>query len=165
MTNHRTKLKTLLRELFQFDAADLDFGIYRIMKKRRPEIDDFIEKGLLDAGASLAFGSDCPVEDFSPLAGIHAAVTRRRADGFPGPQGWRPSERITVAEAVRAYTQGAAYASGEERLKGSISPGKLADLVVLSQDIFIANPMDILETEGMATIFDGQFVYRRADFP
>ena len=71
-------------------------------------------RSLLDAGARLAFGSDCPVEDFSPLAGIHAAVTRRQADGFPGPQGWHPSERITLAEAVWAYTQGAAYASGEE---------------------------------------------------
>jgi len=116
-------------------------------------------RGLLDAGATLAFGSDCPVEDFSPLAGIHAAVTRRRADGLPGPQGWRPSERITVAEAVRAYTQGAAYASGEERLKGSISPGKLADLVVLSQDIFTIHPMDILETEVVGTIFDGKVVH------
>lgn len=116
-------------------------------------------RSLLDAGAPLAFGSDCPVEDFSPLAGIHAAVTRRRADGFPGPQGWRPSERITVAEAVRAYTQGAAYASGDERLQGSITPGKLADLVVLSQDIFTVHPMDILQTEVVATIFDGSVVY------
>ena len=122
-------------------------------------------RSLLDAGAPLAFGSDCPVEDFNPLVGIHAAVTRRRADGFPGPQGWRPSERITIAEAVQAYTQGAAYASGEEWLKGSISPGKLADLVVLSQDIFTVNPMDILGTEVEVTILDGQFVYRRADFP
>ncbi|MEA3344881.1 MAG: amidohydrolase [Chloroflexota bacterium] len=116
-------------------------------------------RGLLDAGAHLAFGSDCPVEDFNPLAGIHAAVTRRRADGSPGPQGWHPSERITVADSVRAYTLGAAYASGEEQLKGSISPGKLADLVVLSQDIFAVEPMDILQTEVVATIFDGKVVY------
>lgn len=117
-------------------------------------------RSLLDVGTPLAFGSDCPVEDLSPLVGIHAAVTRRRADGFPGPQGWRSSERITVAEAVRAYTQGAAYASGEERLKGSISPGKLADLVVLSQDIFTIDPMDILETDVVATLFDGKVVYQ-----
>jgi len=120
-------------------------------------------RSLLDAGTKLAFGSDCPVETFDPLAGIHAAVTRRRADGSPGPEGWHPEERIGVEEAVRAYTLGAAYASGEERIKGSISPGKLADLTVLSQDIFAIPPMAILETEVVATVLDGRFVYRRAD--
>jgi predicted amidohydrolase YtcJ len=122
-------------------------------------------RSLLDAGTVLAFGSDCPVEPLDPLVGIHAAVTRRRADGSPGPEGWHPGERITVEEAVRAYTLGAAYASGEEQEKGSITPGKLADLVVLSQDIFAIAPMAILETEVEATILDGRFVYRRADFP
>jgi predicted amidohydrolase YtcJ len=117
-------------------------------------------RSLLDAGARLAFGSDCPVENPDPLVGIHAAVTRRRADGFPGPEGWRPSERITVAEAVAAYTQVAAYASGEERLKGSITPGKLADVVVLSQDVFTVDPMDILQTEVLATILGGRVVHR-----
>jgi predicted amidohydrolase YtcJ len=116
-------------------------------------------RSLLDAGTVLAFGSDCPVETFEPLAGIHAAVTRRRADGFPGPEGWHPEQRITVPDAVRAYTVGAAYASGEEREKGSIAPGKLADLVVLSQDIFAIPAMSILGTEVEATILGGQFVY------
>jgi hypothetical protein len=116
-------------------------------------------RSLLDAGTVLAFGSDCPVETLDPLVGIHAAVTRRRADGSPGPEGWHPGERITVEDAVRAYTLGAAYASGEERVKGSITPGKLADLVVLSQDIFAIPPMAILDTEVEATILDGQFVY------
>jgi predicted amidohydrolase YtcJ len=117
-------------------------------------------RSLLEAGAPLAFGSDCPVEDPNPLVGIHAAVTRRCADGSPGPLGWRPSERITVAEAVRAYTLGAAYASGEERLKGTVTPGKLADLVVLSQDIFTLDPMGILQTEVVATILDGRVVHQ-----
>jgi predicted amidohydrolase YtcJ len=116
-------------------------------------------RSLLDAGTILAFGSDCPVETLDPLAGIHAAVTRRRADGSPGPKGWHPEERITVEDTVRAYTLGAAYASGEEREKGSITLGKLADLVVVSQDIFAVAPMAILETEVEATILDGQFVY------
>jgi predicted amidohydrolase YtcJ len=120
-------------------------------------------RSLLDAGTVLAFGSDCPVESLDPLAGIHAAVTRRRADGSPGPEGWHPGERITVQDAVRAYTLNAAYASGEEREKGSITPGKLADLVVLSHDIFAIPPMSILETEVEATILDGQFVYRREE--
>jgi predicted amidohydrolase YtcJ len=116
-------------------------------------------RSLLDAGAPLAFGSDCPVEDPSPLIGIHAAVTRRRPDGSPGARGWRPSQRITVAEAVRAYTRGAAYASGEEHLKGSISPGKLADLVVISEDIFALDPTDLLQTEVVASIFGGRVVH------
>jgi len=122
-------------------------------------------RSLLDAGTHLAFGSDCPVETLDPLAGIHAAVTRRRADGYPGPGGWYPEERITVEEAVRAYTLGAAYASGEERIKGSIVPGKLADLTVLSQDIFAIEPMAILETKVVATMLDGRFVYLSEGFP
>ena len=91
--------------------------------------------------------------------GIHAAVTRRRPDGSPGVRGWYPSQRITVSEAVCAYTRGAAYASGEEHLKGSISPGKLADLVVISEDIFALDPTDILQTEVVATVFSGKVVH------
>jgi len=122
-------------------------------------------RSLLDSGAVLAFGSDAPVEDLSVMKGIHAAVTRRRADGSPGPEGWYPAQRLTVAEAVYAYTAGAAYASGEESIKGTLSPGKLADLVVLSQDIFAIEPMAILETEVVATLFDGEFVYTIKGIP
>jgi predicted amidohydrolase YtcJ len=118
-------------------------------------------RSLLNTGAVLAFGSDSPVEDLNVMKGIHAAVTRRRADGSPGPNGWYPEQRLTVAEAVYAYTAGAAYASGEEAIKGTLSPGKLADLVVLSQDVFAVDPMAILKTEVMATMFDGEFVYTR----
>jgi predicted amidohydrolase YtcJ len=114
----------------------------------------------LDAGARLAFGSDAPVETFDPLAGIHAAVTRRRADGSPGPDGWYPQQRLSVHEAVLAYTVGAAYASYEEDRKGSLTPGKLADLVILDRDIFKIEPMDILHAKVVATIVDGRFVWR-----
>ena len=117
-------------------------------------------RSLLDSGAALAFGSDCPVETLDPLAGIHAAVTRRRAGGQPGPEGWIPGQRLTVAEAVDAYTMGTACASGETHLKGSLAPGKLADLVVLSRDIFRIDPGEILDTRVEMTIFDGQIVYR-----
>jgi predicted amidohydrolase YtcJ len=116
---------------------------------------------LLAHNTPLAFGSDCPVESLDPLAGIHAAVTRRRADGAPGPEGWIPEERVTVAQAVYAYTLGAAYASGEIKLKGSVTPGKLADLTVLSRDLFDAEPDEIPETEVMLTVFDGNIVYHR----
>jgi predicted amidohydrolase YtcJ len=116
-------------------------------------------RSLLDSGAHLAFGSDCPVETLNPLAGIHAAVTRRRADGRPGPEGWIPAQRLSVAQAVRAYTLGAAHASGEAHLKGSLRPGKLADLAVLSRDIFAIAPMEILDTQVEMTIFDGRIVF------
>jgi predicted amidohydrolase YtcJ len=118
-------------------------------------------RSLLDHDTRLAFGSDCPVETLDPLAGIHAAVTRRRADGSPGSEGWIPAQRLTVAKAVRAYTVGAADASGEGHLKGSLSPGKLADLVVLSRDILTIDPMEILETRVQMTVFDGRIVWAR----
>lgn len=115
-------------------------------------------RSLLDTGARLAFGSDAPVESMDPLVGIHAAVTRQRADGQPE-GGWYPQQRLSVAEAVHGYTLGAAYASGEENDKGSISVGKLADLVVLSQDIFGILPQEILNTRVVATVFDGRVVH------
>jgi predicted amidohydrolase YtcJ len=114
----------------------------------------------LNAGARLAFGSDSPVESFNPFLGLHAAVTRRRSDGSPGLDGWYPEQRLTVDEAVYGFTMGAAYASYEETRKGSLTPGKLADLVVLDRDIFTVEPMAIAETQVTATMIDGQFVWR-----
>ena len=116
-------------------------------------------RSLLEAGTTLAFGSDCPVEDLNPFLGIHAAVTRRRINGFPGPEGWYPDQRLTVKEAMHAYTLGAAYAAGLEDRLGSLAPGKLADLVVLDRDIFTCEPMAIAETQVVATMVGGQFVY------
>ena len=114
----------------------------------------------LNAGARLAFGSDSPVESFNPFLGIHAAVTRRRTDGSPHPEGWYPEQRLTLTEAVYGFTMGAAYASYEETRKGSLAPGKLADLIVLDRDIFSIEPMEIAETQVLATMIDGQFVWR-----
>ena len=119
-------------------------------------------RSVLDSGAWLVFGSDCPVETLDPLAGIHAAVTRRRADGSPGPEGWIPAQRLRVAEAVYAYTLGAAHASGEGHLKGSLVAGKLADAVVLSHDLFSIDPMEMLQTQVELMVFDGRLVYERA---
>jgi hypothetical protein len=115
-------------------------------------------RSLLEAGAKLAFGSDAPVESWDVLAGIHAAVTRQRADGNP-PGGWYPEQRLTVAQAVHGYTLGAAYASGEEHLKGSITAGKLADFVVLSQDISQVPPEEILSIRVVGTVVGGQVRY------
>lgn len=114
-------------------------------------------RSLLDAGTILAFGSDWDVAPMSPLKGIYGAVTRRTLDG-KHPDGWVPEQKITVAEAVRAYTMGSAYASFEEKIKGSIEPGKLADLVVLSDDIFAIDPVKIADTQVVATVFDGRAI-------
>jgi len=114
-------------------------------------------RSLLDTGATLAFGSDWDVAPMVPLMGIYAAVTRRTLDG-KHPEGWVPEQKITVAEAVRAYTMGSAYASFEEKIKGSIEPGKLADLVVLSDDIFTIDPVKIADTKVAMTIFDGRII-------
>ena len=115
---------------------------------------------LQNAGARLAFGSDCPVEVPDPLTGIHAAVTRRSADGSPGSEGWHPAERLSVEQAVHGYTMGAAYAAGLEGVLGSTTRGKLADLTVLEKDIFTIAPHDIPAASVCATIVGGRFVYR-----
>jgi predicted amidohydrolase YtcJ len=114
-------------------------------------------RSLLGAGATLAFGSDWPVAPMTPLMGIYAAATRRTLDG-KHPQGWIPEQKISVEDAVRAYTVGSAYASFDEKIKGSIEAGKLADLVVLSDDIFSIDPVKIADVKVYMTIFDGRLI-------
>lgn len=117
-------------------------------------------KSQIKAGAVLALGSDCPVEVWDPLVGIHAAVTRRRADGTPGPDGWYPEQRLTVDEAVEGFTVGPAYAAGMEDRLGMLKAGYLADCVILGADIFTIDPMEILHTPVLATVVNGAFVWR-----
>ena len=117
-------------------------------------------RSLRKAGAVLAGGSDAPIEALSPLAGVYAAVTRQDAAGNP-PGGFRPEERLTVREALQLFTRGAAYAAFEERERGSLRPGALADLVVLSTDPFLAAPKELLEITVDHTILDGTVVYAR----
>jgi hypothetical protein len=114
----------------------------------------------LEAGATLAFGSDAPIEKPNPFEGLHAAVTRRRADGSPGPQGWYGEQRLTVEAALRAYTLGAAYAGYMENKIGALAPGKLADLVVTDRDIFACDPMAIKDTQVVGTMVGGEWRYR-----
>jgi len=114
----------------------------------------------LAAGAPVAFGSDAPVEGIDPFWGIHAAVTRRRAGGAPGVDGWYPEQRLTVEEALRGFTLGAAYAAGMEAEVGSLACGKLADLVVLDRDIFSVEPMAIRDTVVLGTMVGGRWRYR-----
>ncbi|CAN5280319.1 amidohydrolase [soil metagenome] len=115
-------------------------------------------RSLLDSGATLAFGTDWYVAPLNPMLSIYGAVTRRTLDG-KHPQGWIPAQKITVEEAVRAYTIGSAYAEFAERDKGTLTPGKLADIVILSQDIFRIDPVEIDKTKVRMTIMDGRIVY------
>jgi len=114
---------------------------------------------LLDTGAVLAFGSDWPVAPMEVLMGIYGAATRRTLDG-KHPDGWVPEQKISVAEAIHAYTMGSAYASFTEKIKGSIEPGKLADMVVVSDDILSIPPAEIANTHVVTTIFDGKVIYK-----
>lgn len=115
-------------------------------------------RSMLDAGAPLAFGSDWPVAPLSPIPGIYAAVTRATVDGKK-PDGWFPGQRLTVEEALRAYTLGSAYAAFQENDKGSIAPGKLGDVVVLSDDLFTIPPAKIKDAHAVMTIVGGKIVY------
>ena len=112
-----------------------------------------------DSGVPVMFSSDCPVCDPAPLIGIYAAVTRRRRDGTP-PRGWYPEGRMTVAEAVAAYTRIPAAVHGLSHEQGIIAPGRRADLLALGRDIYRIDPMEIPEVEVDLTAFDGEIVHR-----
>jgi len=111
------------------------------------------------SGGRLAFGSDWPVVTMDVMIGLHNAVLRQDTDGRPE-GGWIPRERVTLEQAIAAYTINGAYASFEEDVKGSIKEGKLADLVVLRPDIFQVPPLDIHKAQVALTVFDGREVYR-----
>lgn len=115
-------------------------------------------KSLLDSGTHLAFGSDAPVETPDPLAGLYAAVARRRPDGRPD-AGWYAEERIGVADAIAAYTTGAAYAAGLETASGCLTPGRGADVTVLTEDIMSGPAETILRARVAHTVVDGRVVY------
>jgi len=115
-------------------------------------------RSILDSGATLAFGTDWTVAPLNPILSVYAAVTRRTLDG-KNPKGWVPNQKISVEEAVRAYTLGSAYAEFQETRKGSISVGKLADVVILSRDIFKIDPKEIESVKVQMTIVDGRVVY------
>ena len=113
----------------------------------------------LDHGAILAFGSDAPVEPPNPFWGLHAAITRRRQDGRPGAQGWYPAQRLTITEALQAYTTGPAYAAGMEFSLGKLMPGFLADLLILDKDPFACDPEDLYNIKPLATMVGGDWVW------
>jgi len=116
-------------------------------------------KTQLDFGARLALGSDAPVESPNPFWGLHAAVTRRRADGSPSTEGWYPEQKLTLSQAWEGYTLGPAYAAGMETRLGRLAPNHLADLLVLDQDPFACDPKDLLRMKPSATVVNGEWVW------
>jgi len=120
-------------------------------------------RSLLSAGSRIPGGSDFPVEPINPFLGIHAAVTRQDSAGNPE-GGWQGAQRLTVEEAIRAFTVDAAYAGRAETVAGSLSPGKLADFIVISGDIFSMQPLEIPKIRVLATILAGEIVYSSEDF-
>jgi hypothetical protein len=135
---------------------DMRWAETRIGRARSAIAYDF--KSFADAGARIAFGTDWFVEPLNPMLGLYAAVTRQFPDGTPA-GGWFPEERLTMEQAVEFYTLGSAYAEFADGRKGSLSEGKLADLVMLSRDIFTVPPREILDTRALLTVVGGRVVY------
>ena len=119
----------------------------------------WVWKSIADDGGQLAFGSDWPVVTLNPFVGIQTAVTRQTGEGLPK-EGFVPSQRLSVADAIRGYTLGAAYAGFREKSEGSLEPGKLADLIILSQNLFDVDPHAIGKTKVLTTIAGGRVVFQ-----
>lgn len=117
-------------------------------------------KSFLDAGVKMCFGTDWYVAPLNPLLGLYAAVTRRTLDE-KNPNGWVPEQKISIEDAIKCYTINSAYASFEENIKGSIEVGKLADLIVLSDDILTIDPVKIKDAQVEMTVFNGKIIYQK----
>jgi hypothetical protein len=125
--------------------------------RRRCE-DGYLWKSFLDAGVPLALGTDWPVEPADPFANLYAALTRQQLDGTPE-GGWFPAERLTIEQALDAYTLGSAYAEFAEKEKGGLEPGKFADFIVVDTDLLKASPRDVLRAKVLATVLGGKLVH------
>lgn len=137
---------------------DLRFVERHVGKERLP--DAYRWRSFLEAGVPLAFGTDWFVEPLDPRLGLYAAVTRETTAG--GPEGgWQPQERLTLEEALDAYTRGSAFAELAEHDKGTLEPGKLADLVVFAEDLFAVEPRRLLAVPVDLTVVGGRVVFER----
>jgi len=114
----------------------------------------------LDHGVRLAFGTDWTVAPLNPMLGLYAAVTRETTDG-KNPNGWFPEQKLTLSEAIEAYTMGSAYAEFREKEVGSLTPGKLADIVIVDADLFALSPEKIKDVSVTHTVVGGKVVYSR----
>jgi hypothetical protein len=136
-------------------TSDAPFVVDRLGLERARE-GAYAWRALVDSGAVLANGTDAPVEDIDPIPSFYAAVTRRLPDGTA----FFPEQRLTREEALRSYTLNAAYAAFEEDFKGSIRPGKLADLTIFDRDLLSIPEDEILQTRVLATIVGGKIRYQ-----
>ncbi len=139
-----------------FVSSDKGFVEKRIGKERARLT--YVWNTMLKAGARIAFGTDCPVENMNPMEGLYSAVTRKFRNDTSDTS-WFSNERLSMEKAVELYTLGSAYASFEEDIKGSIEKGKLADIVVLSQDLFEIPVDKIMDTKVVYTILGGKIIY------
>lgn len=121
----------------------------------------YIWRSLLDSGAMLALGTDWSVEPLDPMRGVYSCVTRRHIELDYPEDGWFPEQKLTMAQAIRYYTFGSAYASFEDDIKGSLEEGKLADMVVLSKDLFEIEPREVLTSQVIYTILGGKIIYKK----
>ena len=125
---------------------------------KRAEEGAYVWRKLMESGAVISNGTDVPVEAVDPIACFYATVTRKQADGAP----FFPDQRMTREEALRSYTVNGAYAGFEEGIKGSLAPGKLADIAVLSKDILACPEEEIRSAEVLFTIVGGRILYKRS---
>ncbi|MBW6465209.1 MAG: amidohydrolase [Brevefilum sp.] len=120
-------------------------------------------QSILEAGAAYVLGSDAPVEPVNPFFGLHAAVTRRRSDGSPGPQGWHPNQRLTLEEALNGFTITPAVVAGRGNRLGKIAPGYHADFIILEKDPFALEPHELCQIKPQATFIAGECKYQSQD--
>lgn len=141
------------------DPGTIDVWAKAVGNERLPF--SFVWNTILKNKVKLVFSSDWPAcITPNPMRGLHNAVNRRTIDGLPE-NGWVPEQKISLFEALKAYTQGGAYSSFEEKIKGKIEAGYLADLIVLSQNLFEIPQMDIYKTKVLMTMVDGKIVYNK----
>lgn len=140
-------------------SSDRPWAIDRLGEKRIKE-GAYMWQSLLKSGAHIVNGTDAPVEPLNPIPCFYASVTRMTLKGEPA-GGYEPEEKMTREQALRSYTLDAAYGAFEEKIKGSIEPGKLADFTIFSSDIMTVPDMDILKTEVMMTIVGGKVVFEK----
>jgi len=148
----------VVASLQPFHAVDdMRFAARRLGPRREGEA--YRVRSFLDAGVAVAFGTDWYVEPLDPRTVLHAAVLREAVGGGPA-GGWRPEERVSMEDALDLYTRGSAFAEGTERVKGTLQPGRLADVVVLAGDV-IQDPRSVLHTPVDITIVGGRVVFER----
>jgi predicted amidohydrolase YtcJ len=141
------------------DPATIEVWSNAVGEARLPW--SFAWNAMLTSGAYLVYSSDWPAcIDINPIRGLHVAVNRKDPSGFPE-GGWIPEQKISIAQALKAYTSAGAYSSFEENLKGQIKEGQLADVIVFSQDLFTIDPMKTHETKVVLTVFDGKIIYSK----